>query len=305
MTIPVDNLLVTSVVDADVPVSFSSGASGLHVELLGRKATPFVKWVGGKRAIANELVSRFPETFDRYWEPFVGGGALFFRIHEQISQAFLSDSNLDLMIAFAVVRACPEALTQRLERHAKRHDKTYYYRVRGQHNLKGSVDVAARLIYLNKTCYNGLYRVNRKGEFNVPIGSYENPDIVSAENIALCSVALQKATIRFQEFDTIEPGSGDLVYFDPPYHPVNSTSFTNYTKLAFGDQEQERLRDFAMQLHRGGVHVMLSNSDTPLIRDLYRGPVWRIDSVKVPRNINSKGDGRGAVDELVITNYVR
>ena len=269
------------------------------------KVRPFVKWVGGKRSISDVLVSRFPESFDSYWEPFVGGGALFFRIHESISRASLSDSNPDLMITFAAVKENSESLVQKLEHHSMMHCKEYYYRMRGWHNLEDFVDVAARLIYLNKTCFNGLYRVNKKGEFNVPMGSSPNPDVVTRENIGLCSVALQKADLVYQEFDMIRPSGGDLVYFDPPYHPVGSTSFTSYTKSSFGVGDQERLRDFAFSLHRAGVHVILSNSDTPFIRDLYRGPVWNISTVGVPRCINSKGNGRGPVSELIISNFVQ
>ena len=267
------------------------------------KATPFVKWAGGKRSVVEELVARFPSTFNKYWEPFTGGGALFFGIHERITEAVLSDSNLNLTIAYNVVKRDPSALIRKLEGHAKGHNQMYYYRIRSHHDLQEPVDVAARFIYLNRTCYNGLYRVNNKGEFNVPIGRYDNPDIVQRDKINACSTALQRANIEFREFDTIKPSPGDLVYCDPPYHPVNSTSFTKYTKLAFGDQEQERLRDFALQLHRNGVNVILSNSDTPLIRSLYRGPTWHLATVKVPRNVNSKSDGRGRVDEFIITNY--
>ena len=267
------------------------------------RATPFVKWVGGKRSIIEELVARVPPQFNRYWEPFAGGAALFFEMHERISEAILSDSNLDLVMAYNVVKREPVALTRKLEAHAKKHNGSYYYRIRRQHDLQDPIDVAARFLYLNKTCYNGLYRVNKKGEFNVPLGSYDNPEIIQRGNIHLCSIALQKASIQLREFDTIKPTAGDLVYCDPPYHPVNSTSFTKYTKLAFGDQEQERLRDFALALHKNGVHVILSNSDTPLVRDLYRAPTWRVDTVKAPRNVNSKPNGRGVVEELIIKNY--
>ena len=272
------------------------------VSLKPGEAVPFVKWAGGKRSIIGELVGRLPETFNGYWEPFVGGGALFFGMHDLITEGFLSDSNLDLTIAYNVVKRDPSAVISRLERHAKKHNETYYYRIRGQHDLQDPVDVAARFIYLNKTCYNGLYRVNKKGEFNVPMGSYVNPEIVRRENILLCSTALQKAKIEYREFDAIDPAPGDLVYCDPPYHPVNSTSFTKYTKLAFGEKEQERLRDFALRLHRQGIKVMLSNSDTPLIRRLYQGAIWHLATVKVPRIVNSKPEGRGVVSELIITN---
>ena len=273
------------------------------VSLRSGEAAPFIKWAGGKRSIIAELIGRLPETFNRYWEPFVGGGALFFGIHDLITEGFLSDSNLDLTIAYNVVKLDPPALIGELERHAKNHNETYYYRIRGQHGLQDPVDVTARFIYLNKTCYNGLYRVNKKGEFNVPMGSYVNPEIVGRENILLCSAALQKAKIEYREFDAIDPAPGDFVYCDPPYHPVNSTSFTKYTKLAFGEKEQERLRDFALRLHRQGIQVMLSNSDTPLIRHLYQGAIWHMATVQVPRIVNSKPEGRGAVSELIITNY--
>ncbi|NQW21823.1 MAG: DNA adenine methylase [SAR202 cluster bacterium] len=267
------------------------------------KATPFIKWAGGKRSVVNDLTARFPKTFNKYWEPFVGGGALFFGIQGLIKDAVLSDANLDLTITYNAVKRDPVALIRKLEAHAKKHNETYYYRVRSQHDLQDPLDVAARFIYLNKTCFNGLYRVNNKGEFNVPIGGYDKPDIAQADNIPLCSTALQKTQIEYREFDTIQPSPGDLVYCDPPYHSTNGASFTKYTKLAFGEQDQERLRDFAVGLHRSGVNVILSNADTPLIRSLYKAPTWHIGMVKVPRQINSNPDGRGPVDELIITNY--
>lgn len=267
------------------------------------RAAPFVKWAGGKRSIIRELVTRLPANLGHYWEPFVGGAALFFEIHERLERATLSDSNFELTVTFGAVKRDPLGLIARLEEHAKRHKETYYYKVRGQHDLQDPIEVAARFIYLNKTCYNGLYRVNRKGEFNVPIGSYVNPDIVNRDNILRCSEALKKADIVYQEFDKIQPVKGDFVYFDPPYHPVNATSFTKYTKLDFSEIDQGRLRDFALKLHKEGVNVMLSNSDTPLIRDIYKSSVWNLSTVQAPRNVNCKPNGRGAVSELVITNY--
>ena len=266
-------------------------------------ASPFVKWAGGKRSIIGALTRRLPTARTRYWEPFAGGAALFFAAHSLFTETFLSDSNLDLTMAYNVVKRDPTALIAKLGEHARKHNATYYYKVREQHDLQDPIDVAARFLYMNKTCYNGLYRVNKKGEFNVPIGSYTNPEIVQRENILLCSEALRNTTIAYREFDTISPITGDFVYFDPPYHPVNSTSFTKYTKLEFGEKEQERLRDFALKLHRQGVLVMLSNSDTPLIRDLYKANVWHFATVQAPRNVNCKPEGRGAVNELIITNY--
>ena len=268
------------------------------------KATPFVKWVGGKRSIIDELITRLPAEFNRYWEPFVGGGALFFGIVDRITSATLSDSNLDLVITYNAIKRDPIGLIAKLEEHGRKHNDTYYYKVRDQQSLQDSVAIAARFIYLNKTCFNGLYRVNKKGEFNVPVGSYANPDVVQRENIKLCNAALQKAQIEYREFDTIRPENGDFVYFDPPYHPVATGSFTKYTKSDFNEADQARLRDFAVGLTRQGVRVMLSNSDTPLIRNLFSAPIWHISTVEAPRMVNCKADGRGNVNELIITNYV-
>ena len=267
------------------------------------KASPFIKWAGGKRSIVDELVKRLPESFNGYWEPFVGGGALYFEIDSRLTSTFLSDSNWELAITYNAVKKDPESLIAKLEEHARKHNEKYYYRIRNQHTLQDPIDVAARFLYLNKTCYNGLYRVNKKGEFNVPIGSYVNPEIIQRDNIMLCSNALQKAQIEYREFDTINPQPGDFVYFDPPYHPTGSGSFTKYTKLDFSEKDQARLRDFAVKLHRQDIKVMVSNSDTSFIRDLYGGTTWHIAVVQAPRMVNCKPDGRGAVDELIITNY--
>ena len=156
-------------------------------------AAPFVKWAGGKRTIIEELVSRLPPIFNMYWEPFVGGGALFFEIHDQLTEAVLSDSNFALTVTYDAVKRHPVTLIEKLKEHAKRHSEAYYYRIRSQHDLQDPIDLAARFLYLNKTCYNGLYRVNEKGEFNVPVGSYTNPGIAQRDNLMLCSQALQKA----------------------------------------------------------------------------------------------------------------
>lgn len=272
----------------------------------GTVAAPFVKWVGGKRSIVQELVKRLPKPFNSYWEPFIGGGALFFEVQPRLTNgAHLSDSNLDLVLTYQAVKRDPEKLIALLQDHAKLHGETYYYKVREQFHLQDPIQIAARFIYLNKTCFNGLYRVNKKGEFNVPIGSYVNPAIVDADNIRACHKALQGATIEYKDYLTIEPKAGDFVYCDPPYHPVGVTAnFTSYTKLDFGEREQAQLRDFALRLGKQGVKVMVSNSDTPLIRDLYRtGKGFRLRQVQAPRMVNCKGDGRGDVNELIITTY--
>jgi DNA adenine methylase len=269
----------------------------------GEGASPFVKWVGGKRAIIEELTTRLPSKFGNYYEPFVGGGALYFTLNGRVTQALLSDTNLDLVITYNVIKKDPQALIEQLEKHARRHNSDYYYKIRKQHNLKDPIPIAARFIYLNRTCYNGLYRVNRKGEFNVPVGRYTNPNIVQRDNILACNERLQKAHIEYNEFDIIKPQRDDFVYFDPPYHPTTDTSFTGYTKLDFSERDQVRLRDFALQLHKHGVYVMLSNSDAKFIRDIYADRAFHIVEVQAPRNVNCKPTKRNSVTELLITNY--
>jgi DNA adenine methylase len=177
---------------------------------------PFVKWVGGKRSLLKDLISHLPEKFDTYYEPFVGGGALFFTIHNQLKNAFLSDINLDLIITYKAIQKDPQKLIEILNKHSVNHSKDYYYKIRDSHNLCNPLEVAARLIYLNRTCYNGLYRVNRAGHFNVPMGSYKNPSIINEKNILTCSEALKNVKIEMKAFDSIRPKAGDLVYFDPP-----------------------------------------------------------------------------------------
>jgi DNA adenine methylase len=269
-----------------------------------KNASPFIKWAGGKRSIINELKKHLPENYGNYYEPFMGGAALFFEENDHIKNGYLSDINFELVITFTVVKKEPEALIEKLEKHAQKDNSDYYYKIRKQHKLQDPVEIAARFIYLNKTCYNGLYRVNNKGEFNVPRGNFGNRSYtVQEENILVSSKYLKKSIIKYGEFDSISPKENDFVYFDPPYHPAESTSFTKYTKLDFSEKDQERLRDFAVQLSKEGVKIMLSNSDTAFIRNLYSSNIWYIDTVQAPRMVNCKPDGRGAVNELLITNY--
>ena len=264
-------------------------------------ASPFVKWVGGKRSLLRELLAHLPVGFKNYYEPFVGGGALFFALGERPGRAFLSDVNAELLTAYRVVQREPKALLRLLEEHAARHDDEYYYAVRERHALTDPLQIAARFIYLNKTCYNGLYRVNGKGEFNVPVGRYKNPRIADARNILACSVALERADIRHIPYDAITPRKGDFVYFDPPYHRTTGTSFTRYARDDFSEKDQEALCAFFTKLHKKGVHVMLSNASTGFIRSLYAG--FTIHTVRAPRFVNSKSSGRGAVEEVLVTSY--
>lgn len=268
------------------------------------KASPFVKWAGGKRSIIDELAKRVPAKFGDFYEAFVGGGALFFHLQDRLTKAYLSDVNFELVMAFNVVKKDPETLIEILKKHQENHNEEYYYKIRDDEVFsKDPIMTGARFLYLNKTCYNGLYRVNQRGHFNVPIGSYKNPDVVNEENLRLCHKALQIAEINYKQYHQIEPKAGDFVYFDPPYHPINTTNFTGYTKLDFTEKDQIELRDFALSLHKQGVKVMLSNSNAELIKNLYKGKPFKIQSVQAPRFINCKPNERNNVEELLITTY--
>ena len=276
------------------------------------RAKPFVKWVGGKRSLLPELLRRVPADFKNYYEPFVGGGALFFALKNEGrldlagggGQAFLSDINFDLINTYQVIQRDPEPLIARLEAHARKHSSEYYYDIRSQHDLEDRIEIAARFVYLNKTCYNGLWRVNSKGEFNVPVGSAEKPAICQEENLRACHSVLQGVDIRIRDFRKLRAGVGDFVYFDPPYDPLAGGSFTDYTRSGFGKEEQIELRDLCKDLHQQGVRFMLSNSDTDYVRELYSDSNFKLEKVKAPRMVNCKGDKRGAVGELLIGNHV-
>ncbi len=266
---------------------------------------PIVKWVGGKTKLLGELGTRAPLTYRRYFEPFLGGGALFFRMAP--SAAVLSDTNDDLIAMYRAVRDDVEGVIRALGKHRAKHHEAYYYEVRERWNESraklGACERAATFLYLNKTCYNGLWRVNRRGDFNVPAGRYENPTILDPAGLRAASRVLAAAMIEVAPFERVldEAEGGDFVYFDPPYDPVSTTSsFTSYTMNAFGADEQAKLAAVFRALADRGCAVMLSNSDTPLIRKLYAG--FHIDRVYCSRAINSKADSRGAVPEVIVRN---
>jgi len=268
-----------------------------------RKAAPFVKWVGGKRSIMTQLRNRMPSEYGAYWEPFVGGGALFFDLAENLKSAHLSDLNMDLILAYKAIQQDPEKLIKLLREHERRNSSDYFYSVRALHEQNDPFDVAARILYLNKTCFNGLWRVNKKGHFNAPFGDNANPNIVQAENIRACHDALQGMRIQYGGYDKIDPAEGDFVYFDPPYHPTTEGSFTSYATSGFSEKDQAALAAFATKLHKRGVKVMLSNSNTSFIRGLFKSKIFKIDVVDAPRLVNCKPGGRGAVEEVIVTNY--
>ena len=271
-------------------------------------ARPFLKWVGGKRRVLPEIFKDIPELFSHYYEPFLGGGALFFhmRSHGLLmdNQITISDANLRLIRTYRAVRDNVEGLIERLKVYKSRHSKEFFYDLRAVDidSKRSDVEVGAWMIYLNKTAFNGLYRVNKKNKFNAPFGRYENPKICDTENLRACHRALQGVEIKHAYFDHMRKRirSKDFVYFDPPYVPVSATSsFTSYTDGGFGSLEQKLLRDFAQEIKKKGAYVTLSNSDHPFVRELYRG--FRVRSIKVGRAINSKASARGKVGEGLIS----
>jgi DNA adenine methylase len=266
-------------------------------------ATPIVKWVGGKSKLLPELLARLPARHGRYFEPFAGGAALFFRLAP--AAAVLADRNPDLIAVYRAVAGDVDAVIRRLELHRRLHDEKHYYGVRERWNDRGvswsPVDRAAAFIYLNKTCYNGLWRVNRAGEFNVPVGRYVDPPICAADGLRAAARVLATAELRHGDYHeaVADARAGDLVYFDPPYDPVTDTArFTSYTDGGFGPDDQRALAALARRLVARGCHVLLSNSDTPFVRSLYAG--LRIDRVSCPRAINCKAGSRGEVSEVIV-----
>lgn len=277
-------------------------------ELLPPAVQPFLKWAGGKAQLLRQFEPFFPVRIDSYCDAFLGGGAVFFHLKGRFPKmrARLFDNNAELINCYQAVRDQAEELMERLDEHLRlfrAQGEPYYYHAR-KHDLTGPVERAARMIFLNKTCFNGLWRVNSRGHFNVPIGSYR-PDKVSLynrANLLAASQALQGAELKVQDFrKTLQStAKGDFVYLDPPYHPVSRTaSFTSYTKEDFGKAEQEELaRLFAGAAGRG-VALMLSNSDTPFIRGLYEGP-FSVHIVKARRAVNCDGAKRGLISEVVV-----
>lgn len=273
-----------------------------------RLPRPFLKWAGGKGQLLPELMERVEAAgdFGRYHEPFVGGGALFFelkRLKRLRKHAALSDNNQRLIEIYDGVKTDVEAVIRRLLSHEAVHGKEYYYQVRAK--VPDTLEErAARLIYLNKTCFNGLFRENSKGLFNTPFGRYKNPLICDSDNLREAAKALRRAKLAPCPFEDIvnEAERDDLVYFDPPYHPVSKTaSFTAYHKGGFGESGQRQLADVFRALNEKGVKVLLSNSDTKFTQDLYEG--FTIDRVYATRRVNSRADRRGKVSELLVRNF--
>lgn len=279
-----------------------------------RHCYPFVKWAGGKSQILSDLDSTVPSQFKRYFEPFLGGGAMFFHLVSDRNMrfaAYLSDINQELITAYQVVKDNVKELLQRLEKHQREYNKNpsgYYYKLRGQIKPTNNVEMAARFIALNKTCYNGLYRVNKNGIFNVPMRRYKNPIICDSTNLENVSNAVRysKAVIEISDYKEalFNAKKDDFIYLDPPYHPMSSTAnFTGYTDSGFGDNDQLELAKIFVGLNDRGCKVLLSNSDTSFIRRLYSDFSDYIKEVNVSRSINCKASRRIGHKELLISNY--
>lgn len=267
----------------------------------------FVKWAGGKTQLLEQLKVFLPDHVDRYFEPFVGGGALFFFVkqHLQPQEIILLDSVAELVNSYQIIRDKVDELIDALTLHKKNHSKEYYYRIRQTDPASlTAVGQAARFLYLNKTCFNGLYRVNSKGIFNVPMGRYVSPSIVRPNLLMEACALLQNVRVQKGDFSTIlsEARQGDFVYFDPPYYPLSNTAyFTSYTKNPFLEDQHEKLCAAYRELDKKGCLLMQSNSNTDFIRSLYKG--FRLETVQARRVINSNAMKRDAISELVILNY--
>lgn len=273
-----------------------------------RLVAPVVKWVGGKRQLLDELTPLFPKRITSYCEPFVGGGAVLFALQPNI--AYINDINVELIQMYEVIRDNVDELIEVLSQHPN--EEEHFYGVRDwdrdkeQYRQLAKVQKAARIIYLNKTCYNGLFRVNNAGEFNTPFGHYKNPNIVNAPTLRAVSSYFQKAQVTFSSIDYAQVLArvtrGTFVYLDPPYDPVSDTAnFTGYAKGGFDRQEQIRLRECCDQLNQRKIKFMLSNSATDFIKEQYAA--YHITTVKAKRAINSNAAKRGQVDEVVVRNY--
>lgn len=280
-----------------------------NVKLKYHNLQPFTKWTGGKRQLLGELRSYMPETFGRYFEPFVGGGALFFDLAPE--KAVINDFNEELINAYRQIKNNPAELINLLIKHKENNSKDYYLELRsadrdGRISRMTGVERAARILYMLRVDFNGLYRVNSKNQFNVPYGRYKNPKIVDVDLLYQISEYLNENDVEILQTDFAEAvkdaQTGDFVYFDPPYIPLNETSsFTSYTHEGFSYEEQVRLRNTFKELTERGVYAMLSNSSSPLVEELYKD--FNIYFVEAQRTNGAKSSSRGKISEIIVTNY--
>ncbi len=273
---------------------------------------PFVKWAGGKRQLIPVLKENLPSSMGTYFEPFLGGGALLFHILMKGNgqRCGISDLNSDLVLAYTTIRDKTPDVISSLKNHAKnyqKNSKSYYYSIRDS-NPRSAVEKTSRLIFLNRTCFNGLYRVNKKGKFNVPLGRYSNPNIVNEENIMAVGQVLQSplVSIKCRDFEAVleDAKKNDLVYFDPPYQPVSDTSnFTSYTNKSFTYDDLKRLTKLCLKLDSKGCKVMLSNSNSKEVSDMFSEKHWKLKKISANRSINSNSKKRTGHFELLIKNF--
>ncbi|KDO03557.1 DNA adenine methylase [Rickettsia tamurae] len=260
------------------------------------KPQPFLQWVGGKRKIVNKLIEHIPSGLNNYYEPFLGGGALFFQVKHMFNQCFLSDINLDLVTSYNSVKKDPATVSSLLKDHKENHSKEYYYQVRDHNNTNDPSKITARFIYLTRYAFKGIYRIKMDGKPAVSFSSKKHKNFDIDQRLQQCSSFLANTSIYAIDFSFIEPKANDFVYLDPPYHQSGERF---YTKSPFDENEQIRLRDFAKELNNKGVKTMISNSDTPFIRDLYQG--FNIRTVDIKYSIPQQ---RKISYEVIITNYL-
>lgn len=261
---------------------------------------PFLKWAGGKAQLLQQIYKHIPENFGTYFEPFMGAGAVFFSLKPE--KAVLNDVNCDLMNTYRVVKSNLNGVIELLQTYEN--DEKFFLSMREKMPMElSSLEAAARFIYLNRTAFNGLYRVNSKNKYNVPFGHYKKPTICDVQALTLASKALKSAEIMSTDFEKVlsTAEEGDFVYLDPPYIKVNQSSFVGYSKKGFNDKDHERLADLFKTLMEKKVKCLLSNADTPYTRELYSE--FEVISVEARRNINSNGKGRGKVGEVLVRNY--
>ena len=273
---------------------------------------PFVKWAGGKRQLIPILNENLPDSFGTYFEPFLGGGALLFHMLTERNgqKCSISDLNSDLVLAYTTIRDRVDSLISSLKTHERNYQKdskSYYYSIR-ENNPRSQIEKTSRLLFMNRTCFNGLYRVNSKGKFNVPLGKYTNPNIVNEENLRSVSSILQasRVSIKCRDFGAVlrDAKKGDLVYFDPPYQPVSTTAnFTSYTNKSFSYDDLSRLAELCQNLDEKGCKVLLSNSNSKEVSDMFSKKPWKISKIRANRSINSDSKKRTGHFELLIKNY--
>ena len=268
--------------------------------LLEQKAIPVLKWAGGKTSLLSKFVEKFPQKFNRYIEPFLGGGAVFFSLSKEVP-AIINDLNPEIFNLYSLIRDHPLELIKILDQYAQKYSEEFYYELR-KTKLENKIELAARTLFLNKTGFNGLFRQNSKGEFNVPFGKrLKCPALYDLDNILFVSQKLKAATLLNEDFETIlnRAEEGDFIYCDPPYEPLsNTSSFNNYNGLGFSQHEQKRLYEYAKQASLKGATVVISNSSAPFILNLYKE--FEVHRISARRSINSNGLKRGEIDEVLV-----